>query len=137
MTFTKGKPIPDIDVMSLDGATPASRLDGDIALDDPRRIAFEARQAEISKNNPISGALGLGKNVMELGEAFGIDKRTVGNMLLKSIFTGKFEFPGMKSETAKRKKVEVAVDQIIKLAWTMFGIFMIFQVFIVVVELVT
>ena len=96
-----------------------------------------ARAAMGKRDNPISDALGLGKNVMELGEAFGIDKRTVGNMLLKSIFTGKFEFPGMKSETSKRKKLEVAVDQVIKIAWTMFGIFMIFQVFIVVVGLVT
>ena len=113
----------DKEALPLDGATPAD--------------ALSKREAELGKGNPLGGALGLGKNVMELGEAFGIDKRTVGNMLLKSIFTGKFEFPGMKSETSKRKKLEVAVDQIIKLAWTMFGIFMIFQVFIVVVGIVT
>lgn len=99
--------------------------------------ALAAREEAIGGSNPLGNALGLGKNMMELGETFGIDKRTVGNMLLKSIFTGKFEFPGMKSETAKRKKLEVAVDQIIKLSWTMFGIFMVFQVFIVVVGLVT
>ena len=122
MSFNGGNPIPNKDVPLSDTSTPADTL--------------AARAAMGKGDNPISGALGLGKNVMELGEAFGIDKRTVGNMLLKSIFTGKFEFPGMKSETAKRKKLEVAVDQIIKLAWTMFGIFMIFQVFIVVVGLI-
>ena len=99
--------------------------------------ALVAREAEIKGDNTISGALGLGKNVMELGEMFGITKGDVGKMVLKGITTGKLEFPGMKTETAKRKKLEVAVDQIIKLAWTMFGIFMIFQVFIVVVGIVT
>ena len=99
--------------------------------------ALAAREAQIRGGNPLGGAMGLGKNVMELGEMFGITKGDVGKMVLKGITTGKLEFPGMKTETAKRKKLEVAVDQIIKLAWTMFGIFMIFQVFIVVVGLVT
>ena len=123
MSFRGGNPILNKDIPPSDTATPAD--------------ALAARAAETTGNNPISGALGLGKNVMELGEMFGITKLDVGKMVLKGITTGKLDFSGMKTETAKRKKLEVAVDQIIKLAWTMFGIFMIFQVFIVVVGIVT
>ena len=123
MSFKGGNPISDKDVPLSDTPTPADTL--------------AARAAMGKGDNHISGALGLGKNVMELGEMFGITKGDVGKMVLKGITTGKLEFPGMKTETAKRKKLEVAVDQIIKLAWTMFGIFMIFQVFIVVVGIVT
>ena len=90
--------------------------------------------SEIAKNNPLGGAIKLGNTAMEVAKVFGIEKREIGRMLL----TGKLEFPGMGSKTtAQRKKLEVAVDQIIKLAWTMFGIFMIFQIFLVVVGVIT
>lgn len=109
----------------------------DIALDSPTPAStLDARAAEISRGNPLSGVTGLGKNLLELGDAFGIQKRDVGVAVLKGITSGKFELPGMKSETSKRKKLEVAVDQIIKLIWTCFGIFMIFQVFTFIVSYV-
>ena len=98
----------------------------------------DARAAEIAQSNPIGGALDIGKNMLEIGEMFGIDRSTVGKMLLKGVLTGKFDLPGMKAETnSKRKKLEVAVDQGIKLAWTFFAIFMIFKIFTVVVGIIT
>ena len=96
--------------------------------------ALAAREAQIKGSNPLGGAVGLGKNIMEIGEMFGITKSDVGRMVLKGITTGKLEFPGMKTETAKRKKLEVAVDQIIKLAWTFMGIFLVLQTFFFITE---
>ena len=95
------------------------------------------REAGIQGGEISKGLLGIGNEVMGVAEVFGIDKKEIGRTLLKSAITGKLEFPGMKTETGKRKKLEVAVDQAIKLAWTFFGIFMIFQVFMVVVGIVT
>lgn len=92
-------------------------------------ITPDARAAKIAQSNPIGGALDIGKHMLEVGDMFGIDKATVGKMLLKGLLTGKFDLPGMKTETARRKKFEVAVDQIIKVAWSFLGIFLVLQTF--------
>lgn len=123
MTFVKGNPIPDKAVLASEEA----------AADD----ALAARARGGGGNNPISGIMGMGSELMKVAEVFGVDKKEIGRMLVKSALTGKFELPRMKTESTKRKKLEVAVDQAIKLAWTFFGIFMIFQVFIVVVGVIT
>ena len=90
------------------------------------------RESEIAKNTSLGGVIKLGNTAMEVAKVFGIEKREIGRMLL----TGKLELPGMETKTAQRKKLEVAVDQIIKLAWTMFEIFMLFQIFLVVVGVI-
>ena len=113
-------------VAPLNGATPAG--------DDPRGITLRAR--EIAKNDPLGGIFGAGKSAMDVAEMFGVDRKTVGSMILKSVLSGKLELPGVKNETVKRKKLEVMVDQIIKMSWTAFGIFMIFQVFVFVTTMV-
>ena len=97
------------------------------------------RESEIAKNNPLGGLMNIGNDAMEVAKIFGIEKKEIGRMLLKGALTGKLDLPGMGSgsKTAQRKKLEVAVDQIIKLAWTMFGIFMIFQIFLVIVGVIT
>ena len=123
MAFKGGNPIIDKEVLPSNGATPAD--------------ALAAREGQIKGEGGFGNIPGMGKSLLDIGEAFGIQKSDVGRMILKGITSGKFEIPGMKTETGRRKKLEVAVDQIIKLAWTMFGIFMIFQVFIVVVGIVT
>ena len=127
MTFSRGNPIKEGEVVGE--ATPASRLVDDIGLDDSQRVTHNVRQAEIAQSNPIGGALDIGKHMLEVGDMFGIDKATVGKMLLKGLLTGKFDLPGMKTETARRKKFEVAVDQIIKVAWSFLGIFLVLQTF--------
>ena len=123
MTFRGGREVIDKEVLSSDGATTAD--------------ALAAREAAGGGGNGAGGLMNIGADVMKVAEVFGIEKKEIGRMLLKSALTGKLEFPGMKTETAKRKKLEVVVDQVIKIAWTMFGIFMLFQVFLVVVGVLT
>lgn len=113
----------DKEVLPLDEATPAD--------------ALAAREAQIKGGGGAQGIIKMGKGLLDIGEAFGIEKRDVGKALVKSIFSGKIEFPGMTHTTAQRKKLEVAVDQVIKLAWTFFGIFMVFQLFVLIVGIVT
>ena len=95
------------------------------------------RGNETAKNNPLGGLMNIGNDAMEVAKVFGIGKKEIGRWLLKSALTGKLDFPNLEGKTVQRKKLEVAVDQIIKLAWTMFGIFMIFQIFLVVVGVIT
>ena len=123
MVFRGGKEIIDKEVMPLDGATPAD--------------ALATREAQIKGGRDAQGIMKMGKGLLDIGEAFGIEKRDVGKALVKSIFSGKLEFPGMTHTATQRKKLEVAVDQVIKLAWTFFGIFMVFQVFVLIVGVVT
>lgn len=98
--------------------------------------APDKRAVEIAQKNPLGDIFGVGKSAMDIAEMFGVDKKTIGTMLLKSVVNGKLELPGVKSETVKRKKLEVMVDQLIKVAWTLFGIFMIFQVFVFITTMV-
>ena len=108
-----------------------------LGLDNPTPAdARDVRASAIAKNDPLGGIFGAGKSAMDVAEMFGVDRKTVGSMILKSVLSGKLELPGVKSETNKRKKVEVIVDQIIKMSWTAFGIFMIFQVFVFVTTMV-
>ena len=116
----------EIPELPPDTATPAG--------DDPRGIAL--RDRAIAKNDPLGGIFGAGKSAMDVAEMFGVDRKTVGSMILKSVLSGKLELPGVKSETVKRKKLEVIVDQLIKMIWTIFGIFMIFQVFVFITTMV-
>ena len=109
-------------VASLDTPTPAGALD--------------VRASAIAQSDPLGGIFGVGKSAMDVAEMFGVDRKTVGSMILKSVLSGKLELPGVKNETVKRKKLEVMVDQIIKMSWTAFGIFMIFQIFVFVTTMV-
>ena len=99
--------------------------------------ALAMREAQMKGGEGREGILKLGKGLLDLGEAFGVEKRDIGKSLLKAVTSGIIEFPGVKNTTTQRKKLEVAVDQVIKLAWTFFGIFMVFQVFVLIVGVVT
>ena len=116
---------------------PLKRIEPELASDTPTPVdALDTRAREIAKNDPLGGIFGAGKSAMDVAEMFGVDRKTVGSMILKSVLSGKLELPGVKNETVKRKKLEVMVDQIIKMSWTAFGIFMIFQVFVFVTTMV-
>lgn len=116
--------------MPLKEIIPKNALDTSTPAD-----ALSDRAAELEKTDPLRGFFGAGKSAMDIAEMFGIDRKTIGTMLLKSILSGKLELPGMKNEVTKRKKLEVMVDQIIKLILTCFGIFMGYKIFELVVTL--
>ena len=98
--------------------------------------ALDTRASAIAQSDPLGGIFGAGKNAMEIAEMFGIDRKTIGTMLLKSVLSGKLELPGVKNEVNKRKRIEVIVDQIIKLVLTCFGIFMGYKIFELVVMVI-
>ena len=85
-----------------------------------------------TKQNPPDGVVSMGKEVMNIAETFGIEKKEIGKLILKSAISGKLDVGSLfspETKTVKQKKFEVLTDNIIKLSWTFFSIFMIFQIF--------
>ena len=70
------------------------------------------------ENNPLNALGDAGIELLNLGEKFGIEKKDVGKMLLKSVLSGKSPLDFLTSEKTERKtKFEKVAKAIKDIAW--------------------
>lgn len=89
------------------------------------------RKQTSPEETPKKAPGGIAKDIMDMAQAVGIEKRDIGKAILKSALTGKLEIPGLsEGKAAARKRLDIVTENVIKLAWTFFSIFMLFQLFV-------
>ena len=109
----------DGDTYVDDGLSDAETIRRKIMENPDQMVPFTVG-SELPKNlpkDPILGFKGAGQDILNIAEFFGIEKKEVGKMLLKSIATGKLGIDLFKETTPKKKGFERAVAAIKDIAW--------------------